>query len=125
MGCSITFSQRPVPSSTPPDDGSGFPTLKHSANQPFLVNNIFTDFKRHDLGPNFYERMSVTCEISARLLSLGAGVARARQFNQPGEVVPRLIAVAGLRRRLPRAVQPAIAVRLALVLDVGCLAHER
>ena len=24
--------------------------------QPFLVKNIFTDFKRHDLGPNFYER---------------------------------------------------------------------
>ena len=24
--------------------------------QPFLVKNIFTDFKRHDLGPSFYER---------------------------------------------------------------------
>ena len=24
--------------------------------QPFLVENIFTDFKRHDLGPNFHER---------------------------------------------------------------------
>ena len=24
--------------------------------QPFLVKNIFTDFKRHDLGPNFHER---------------------------------------------------------------------
>ena len=23
---------------------------------PFLVENIFTDFKRHDLGPNFHER---------------------------------------------------------------------
>ena len=41
---------------TPLDDGSGFPTLKRPANQPFLVKNIFTDFKRHDLGPNFYER---------------------------------------------------------------------
>lgn len=41
---------------TPQDDGSGFPSLKHAANQPFLVKNIFTDFKRHDLGPNFYER---------------------------------------------------------------------
>jgi hypothetical protein len=38
------------------DDGSGFPALKQPANQPFLVKNIFTDFKRHDLGPNFYER---------------------------------------------------------------------
>lgn len=38
------------------DDASGFPTLKEPALQPFLVRNIFTDFKRHDLGPNFHER---------------------------------------------------------------------
>jgi mono/diheme cytochrome c family protein len=38
------------------DDGSGFPTLKQPRLQPFLVKNIFTDLKRHDLGPNFYER---------------------------------------------------------------------
>lgn len=38
------------------DDHSGFPTLKQPRLQPFLVKNIFTDFKRHDLGPNFYER---------------------------------------------------------------------
>jgi hypothetical protein len=37
-------------------DGSGFPPLKKPSLQPFLVRNIFTDFKRHDLGPNFYER---------------------------------------------------------------------
>ncbi len=38
------------------DDQSGFPTLKQPKLQPFLVKNIFTDFKRHNLGPNFYER---------------------------------------------------------------------
>ena len=38
------------------DDHSGFPTLKQPRLQTFLVRNIFTDFKRHDLGPNFYER---------------------------------------------------------------------
>lgn len=38
------------------DDGSGFPTLKQPRLQLFLVRNIFTDFKRHDLGPGFYER---------------------------------------------------------------------
>jgi len=37
------------------DDGSGFPTLKLPAGQPFLVKDIFTDFKRHDLGPAFHE----------------------------------------------------------------------
>jgi Di-haem oxidoreductase, putative peroxidase len=29
---------------------------KLPAFQPFLVQNIFSDFKRHDLGPNFHER---------------------------------------------------------------------
>lgn len=38
------------------NDGSGFPALKKSLFQPFLVKNIYTDFKRHDLGTNFHER---------------------------------------------------------------------
>ena len=38
------------------DDDSGHPTLKNPQMQPFLVRNIFADFKRHDLGPNFHER---------------------------------------------------------------------
>jgi mono/diheme cytochrome c family protein len=38
------------------DDNSGFPALKMPKLQPFLVRNIFTDLKRHDLGPDFYER---------------------------------------------------------------------
>ena len=38
------------------DDGSGQPALKKPRLQPFLVQNIFTDFKRHDVGPGFYER---------------------------------------------------------------------
>jgi Di-haem oxidoreductase, putative peroxidase len=38
------------------DDGEGLPPLKPPLAGEFLVENIFTDFKRHDLGPNFYER---------------------------------------------------------------------
>jgi hypothetical protein len=38
------------------DDGTGLPPLRTPLMQPFLVRNIFTDFKRHDLGPNFHER---------------------------------------------------------------------
>lgn len=38
------------------DDGSGHPTLKTPELQPFLVENIYADFKRHDLGPSFHER---------------------------------------------------------------------
>ncbi len=38
------------------NDGSGYPPLQQPQGKPFLVQNIFTDFKRHDLGPNFDER---------------------------------------------------------------------
>jgi len=38
------------------DDSSGHPAVKQPAIKPFLVRDIFTDFKRHDLGPSFYER---------------------------------------------------------------------
>jgi len=40
----------------PVDDGSGFPPIKEPQGGPFPVKNIFADFKRHDLGPNFHER---------------------------------------------------------------------
>ncbi|HET9317925.1 MAG TPA: di-heme oxidoredictase family protein [Vicinamibacteria bacterium] len=41
---------------TEQDDGSGYPTLKRARLGSFVVRNIFTDFRRHDLGPNFHER---------------------------------------------------------------------
>jgi CxxC motif-containing protein (DUF1111 family) len=37
------------------DDGRGFPTIKRPNFGSFVVRNIFTDFRRHDLGPNFHE----------------------------------------------------------------------
>ena len=37
-------------------DGTPYPPLVQPKYQPFLVTDIFTDFKRHDLGPNFHER---------------------------------------------------------------------
>ncbi|MGH9751792.1 MAG: di-heme oxidoredictase family protein [Blastocatellia bacterium] len=40
---------------TPIDDGSGHPAIKQPNFGSFVVRNIFTDFKRHDLGPNFHE----------------------------------------------------------------------
>ncbi len=36
--------------------GSGNPPIQEPAKSSFLVKNIFADFKRHDLGPNFWER---------------------------------------------------------------------
>jgi hypothetical protein len=38
------------------DDGSGQPVLKLPLGNSFVVKDIYTDFKRHDLGLNFYER---------------------------------------------------------------------
>jgi Di-haem oxidoreductase, putative peroxidase len=38
------------------NNGTNLPPLKLPSGGPFLVENIFTDFKRHDLGPNFHER---------------------------------------------------------------------
>jgi hypothetical protein len=40
----------------PVNDGTVHPALKQALLGPFVVKNIFTDFKRHDLGPNFHER---------------------------------------------------------------------
>jgi Di-haem oxidoreductase, putative peroxidase len=38
------------------DDGTGLPHLKLPLANSFVVTDIFTDFKRHDVGPTFYER---------------------------------------------------------------------
>ena len=38
------------------DDGSGFPLFKQPLGNSFVVKDIFTDFKRHDVGTAFYER---------------------------------------------------------------------
>ncbi len=45
-----------VPLFVEQDDGSGMPTLKQPLGERFVVREIFTDFKRHDLGPAFWER---------------------------------------------------------------------
>jgi hypothetical protein len=38
------------------DDHDGFPTRKIPRMGSFQVTNFFSDLKRHDLGPNFWER---------------------------------------------------------------------
>ena len=37
-------------------DGSGLPVLRQPSGKRFVVRDLFTDLKRHDLGPNFWER---------------------------------------------------------------------
>ncbi len=38
------------------DDGTGLPAVRTPLGGSFLVRDIFSDFKRHDVGPGFYER---------------------------------------------------------------------
>jgi di-heme oxidoreductase (putative peroxidase) len=38
------------------DNGDGLPLMKLPAGKSFVVKDIFSDFKRHNLGPKFYER---------------------------------------------------------------------
>jgi len=38
------------------NDGSGHPTLKLPQKNRFVVRNIYSDLKRHDMGPAFWER---------------------------------------------------------------------
>ena len=45
-----------TPLFTPVNDGTAHPPVKQPNLEPFDARNIFSDFKRHDLGPNFYER---------------------------------------------------------------------
>jgi cytochrome c peroxidase len=45
-----------APLMTPQDDGSGHPPVMVPNRQPFVVRNVFADFRRHDLGPAFWER---------------------------------------------------------------------
>jgi len=57
------------------DDGSGYPPLKQPQGNQFLVRNIFTDFKRHDVGPGFYERnYDGTLQKTVRLPDLPVGL---------------------------------------------------
>jgi hypothetical protein len=37
-------------------DVAGLPSVKHPARGRFVVQNLYTDFKRHDVGPAFHER---------------------------------------------------------------------
>jgi Di-haem oxidoreductase, putative peroxidase len=45
-----------TPLFTAVNDGTAHPPMKQPKLEPFEVRNIFSDFKRHDLGPNFHER---------------------------------------------------------------------
>jgi CxxC motif-containing protein (DUF1111 family) len=45
-----------IPLFTSAHDVPGLPSLKHPLHRSFMVRNIYTDFKRHDIGPAFYER---------------------------------------------------------------------
>ncbi len=45
-----------IPKFNSVDDGSGHPTIKEPQLKSFVVKHLYSDLKRHDLGPAFWER---------------------------------------------------------------------
>ena len=69
------------------DDGSGHPPVRQPKGATFVVRDIFSDFRRHDLGPAFHERNydgSITREfITAPLW----GVATTAPYGHDGRSI--------------------------------------
>jgi Di-haem oxidoreductase, putative peroxidase len=69
------------------DDGSGFPTLKQPLLQPFLVRDMFTDFKRHDLGPDFHE-LDFNGAVTTRFMTMPLwGVGSTAPYGHDGRSI--------------------------------------
>lgn len=69
------------------DDRSGFPSLKRANRRAFVVHNIFTDFKRHDLGLAFHER-DYDGTLRAKFLTAALwGVASTGPYGHDGRSV--------------------------------------
>lgn len=66
------------------NDGSGHPTLKVPKFQPFLAQDLFTDFKRHDLGSNFWE-IQFTGLVNKQFLTMALhGVGTTAPYGHDG-----------------------------------------
>lgn len=68
-------------------DNPRLPSLKEPALQPFLVRDIFTDFKRHDLGPNFHERNYDGTVVKEFLTTPLWGVGTTAPFGHDGRSI--------------------------------------
>lgn len=72
------------------DDGSGLPHLKLPLGNSFLVKDILTDFKRHDVGVNFYERnWDGTIQTQFLTRPLWGGLDRALRTRWPQHYIER------------------------------------
>jgi hypothetical protein len=67
-------------------DGDPFPQLL-PLEEPFLVRNIFTDFKRHDLGPAFHEREYDGTLVKQLLTEPLWGVATTAPYGHDGRSI--------------------------------------
>jgi hypothetical protein len=68
------------------DDGQAFPKLVPSGD-PFLVRNIFADFKTHDLGPAFHEREYDGTLVTRLLTEPLWGVATTAPYGHDGRSI--------------------------------------
>jgi hypothetical protein len=68
------------------DDGNEYPQLL-PMRQPFQVNNVFTDLKRHDLGPAFHERQHDGTLITEFVTEPLWGVATTGPYGHDGRSI--------------------------------------
>src|SRR5207344_2320232 len=76
-----------TPLFTATDDGSGYPTLKLPSGGAFTVRDIFTDLKRHDLGPSFHERQYDGTVLTQFLTTPLWGVGSTAPYGHDGRSV--------------------------------------
>jgi hypothetical protein len=68
-------------------DASGHPARKLPRGKPFVVKNIFSDLKRHDLGPAFHER-NYNGSIATQFLTAPLwGIGSAGSFGHDGRSI--------------------------------------
>ena len=68
-------------------DATGLPPQKGPVRGPFVVRNIYTDFKRHDLGPGFHEREYDTSVRREFLTAPLWGVASTAPYGHDGRSI--------------------------------------
>jgi hypothetical protein len=69
------------------NDSNVYPSYKRPNGGSFLVRNIFTDFKRHDIGPNFYEKNYDGTMRTALLTTALWGVGSTAPYGHDGRSI--------------------------------------
>lgn len=86
MGSSTSFFAVAYPQFQQVADGDPYPQLLPIGSS-FVVENVFTDLKRHDLGPGFEEREFDGSRITSHVTEPLWGVGTAAPYGHDGRSV--------------------------------------